>query len=442
MSRVPTWQRFSLASAWPLEQLYEGRAPPELRSQHLPLDPPAIMQLLLNLVLAPIVLIWLLPLLSDLMAATKVLFGARGRPEPVGRGESPQSLLILVPAHNESGQISDCVAAIGRMESTSADVRLIVIADNCSDDTATKARAEGAEVWERTNLDLRGKPHAIQWALDRCELDQIDCISIVDADAQVHPEFAKALVESGALRERAVQTYNALLNPDGGWAALLGDLLGRSKYEGQYQLKARAGLNAPMTGNGMCMGTGLIRRCGWASDALTENWEMYARFTLAGERIDLVIDARVASIEPEAVEDSTVRRRRWQAGKWSVLKRYVVPLLTRRGIPFHQRIDLLAELVSPGPVAHAGIGFGLGALVVLLAPAWPTTVLGWALIASPLPTVVWTAHAIAGHPEPGKVLRAMFRLPFYLLWRITILPRALPTYLGGAWRRSPRADDA
>ncbi len=76
------------------------------------------------------------------------------------------------------------------------------------------------------------------------------------------------------------------------------------------------------------------------------------------------------------------------------------------------------------------------------ASAWPTTVLGWALIASPLPTVVWTAHAIAGHPEPGKVLRAMFRLPFYLLWRITILPRALPTYLGGAWRRSPRADDA
>ncbi len=63
----------------------------------------------------------------------------------VGPGDRAR-ITVLVPAHNEAGQIEATLAGL-RAQTLPPD-RTIVIADNCSDNTADLARAAGAEVYE------------------------------------------------------------------------------------------------------------------------------------------------------------------------------------------------------------------------------------------------------------------------------------------------------
>src|SRR6201996_4166295 len=76
---------------------------------------------------------------------------------PVDRG-APRRLAVVIPAHNESTGIVPTIADI--TPQLKHGDRLIVIADNCSDDTAAVAAAAGAEVVTRDDMTQVGKGYA------------------------------------------------------------------------------------------------------------------------------------------------------------------------------------------------------------------------------------------------------------------------------------------
>ena len=55
-------------------------------------------------------------------------------------------ITVLVPAHDEADQIAATLAGLRRQ--TLPPTRVVVVADNCSDETVAIARAAGAEVFE------------------------------------------------------------------------------------------------------------------------------------------------------------------------------------------------------------------------------------------------------------------------------------------------------
>src|SRR5271154_6653482 len=63
-------------------------------------------------------------------------------------------IAVLVPAHNESSGLVDTLNDV-KKQLHSGD-RLLVVADNCTDDTAAIAKAAGAEVTERHDLGKIG----------------------------------------------------------------------------------------------------------------------------------------------------------------------------------------------------------------------------------------------------------------------------------------------
>ena len=74
-------------------------------------------------------------------------------------------LAILMPAHNESLVIAETIKTlIPTLKSAS---QIIVVADNCSDDTASIARNLGATVIERHHQTLRGKGYVFDAAVTR-----------------------------------------------------------------------------------------------------------------------------------------------------------------------------------------------------------------------------------------------------------------------------------
>lgn len=379
---------------------------------------------------ALVALLWL-PALSELVA----LF--RKHRKPTETPGSPARLLFLVPAHNEQLLIVECVDSLVRMAYPHALRRIVVIADNCSDATAELARAHGAEALERDDAASPGKPRAIRWALDQTDLDQWDACVIVDADSTVHPGFATALAGFMPLRSCAVQAYFGTRNEWDSWLTRLAGVLARCRYEVSYPLRQAAGLNCPLTGNGMCIGAGLLSNGGWQAFSLTENWELYASYTAGGVPIRYARDALLFSEEARSMNEGGTQRRRWLAGRLWVFRRWWRPLLGSRKIGWHQKLDALAELAGPSPVIHLVLVAVVAALSLGAIGGSPGLGLAILALGSLAPLVITTGIVILRHPQPFKTVVAFLMLPPYAVWRILT---AIRTVLAPArvWRKTER----
>src|SRR5260370_364385 len=90
---------------------------------------------------------------------------------------------VLVPAHNESTGLLPTLADIhGQLHPRD---RLLIVADNCADDTAAVARAAGAEVVERHDLTKLGKGYALDWGLRHLGSDPPVSVSFIEADCRL-----------------------------------------------------------------------------------------------------------------------------------------------------------------------------------------------------------------------------------------------------------------
>jgi poly-beta-1,6-N-acetyl-D-glucosamine synthase len=97
-------------------------------------------------------------------------------------------LTALLPAHNESLTIRAALESLQR-QSRRPD-RVIVVADNCTDDTADIARQNGAEVFTTVG-NTEKKAGALNQVLSELleDIDSSDVTMVMDADSIVSPEF-------------------------------------------------------------------------------------------------------------------------------------------------------------------------------------------------------------------------------------------------------------
>lgn len=384
-------------------------------------------------------LILYLPVLSDFISWLKSL--RAGVQQPMAYRESAR-LLFLVPAHNEASFIANCVSALVNMDYPERDRRIVVIADNCFDETAALAFANGAECLSRTDPFRRGKPHAIAWALDRVgNLLEWDSCVIIDADSVVDTGFARALSASGPLRAVAAQAYFDVLNPGDSWLTRLGKVLATIRYEITYPLKSRARLNCPLTGNGMCIGTDLLRDRGWTAFSLTENWELYAQFTAEGREIRFVQQARLVSAEESTMRGGSTQRKRWLAGRLSILRLWLPGLIRSKNIGLHQKLDAIAELSNPGPVLYGLQSVGTAIACLFLIRGSLGIVMGIAALAALGPLMFITVLSIKRQEDPQGALLALVGLPVYAVWRLVTAVGTVRTWRSGRWEKTSRSEE-
>jgi cellulose synthase/poly-beta-1,6-N-acetylglucosamine synthase-like glycosyltransferase len=314
---------------------------------------------------------------------------------------------------------------------------VIVIADNCTDATAAIARAAGAGCLERHDARNPGKPRAIAWALEQLPLREFDAVVIIDADTIVDADFAHALTATGPLRDRAAQGYFGLSNRDETALTRMAGVLAAVTHRFAYPLKQRAGLNVPLVGNGMVIGTDVLARYGWHAFSICEDWEMYALLTERGISIAAVPGARVYAQEARSLEQSSTQRQRWTAGRLTVLARVGPRILLSRDISLRQKLDAVAELSAPGPALHLGLALLMGAGCVVLQPP-ATGMLLAGLAASLLRPLTYTLAALVVDPDPPRAILAFAFLPIYALWRIGTAARALRAVGNAPWVRTQR----
>src|SRR5512132_3605112 len=183
-----------------------------------------------------------------LVPAVVALF-YRARPRSLS-GDT--NAVVLVPAHDEEGTVAHCVQAFENQTYPRNRYRVVVVADNCTDDTAGVASRAGAEVLVRNEPDARGKGRALRWAMDEllARDEPPDAVVVVDADSTPDPDLLTGLVahlEEGA---QAVQGESLIVgdgSPEQELRAAAFLLVNRARPTGRAML----GLAPDLAGNGM-----------------------------------------------------------------------------------------------------------------------------------------------------------------------------------------------
>lgn len=138
----------------------------------------------------------------------------------------PVTITVLVPAHNEQTSIGATLDSL--LDQTLPPERLVVVADNCTDDTVAVARRHGAEVFETVD-NTEKKAGALNQALAVFleGLGDNDCIMVVDADTVLDPRFIEVAAKH-LTDDRAMTSVGGLFYGEG-TAGLLGQFQ-RSEY--------------------------------------------------------------------------------------------------------------------------------------------------------------------------------------------------------------------
>ncbi len=144
----------------------------------------------------------------------EIFLGVLGPPFPnIPRNASRQRVAVLVPAHNESTGI------VPTLEDVKAqlrpDDRLLVVADNCSDDTAAVSGSLGAEVVHRYDNERIGKGYALDYGLRHLGGDPPEIVIMIDADCQLEECAIDRLASVCSATGRPAQACYLMTTPDG-----------------------------------------------------------------------------------------------------------------------------------------------------------------------------------------------------------------------------------
>ncbi|MGW2364659.1 glycosyltransferase [Streptomyces sp. NPDC001667] len=276
-------------------------------------------------------------------------------------GAEPR-IVALIPAHNEAQRIAAAIAALYRQERPPQ--RVVVVADNCTDDTVAIARANGASVIE-SELNRHKKAGALNQALDRIlrELEGADFVLVQDADTVLAPSFLASAIEAMG---RSVGAVGGIFFGEGG-GGLLGALQ-RIEFHRYAREIARRDYRADvLTGTATLFRVRTLRevksarltgRIGGGTSyyslaSLTEDDEMTKAVRTLGYR---TVSPPGCAVETEVMTSLPKlwhQRMRWQRGALENLRDYgwtrvTAPYIVRQGFMGLSVLFLALYLVFTG----------------------------------------------------------------------------------------------
>lgn len=375
---------------------------------------------LLNVLLTAIAFLVAIPvmMLAIEIFAAPLMPTKSAIPLDVSRG----SAAVLVPAHNEAETIHETLRSI-RSQLRAGD-RLIVIADNCTDDTARVAQALGAMVVERNEPCLRGKGYALNYGLSFLENSPPSVVVIIDADCVLHPGSLDQLVYKAEVEQRPIQGVDLMTSsPEG-------SSLNQSVAEFAWLLKnfvrplglAVLGQPCQLMGTGMAFPWRLLRNTALAGEHLAEDMMLGVALALTGYPPVFCLSAKVTTHFPASEQAAITQRKRWVHGHLALIQSEVVRLIRmaieKRCVAlmvmaFDLCIPPLTLMLLIIMLSSAGllIAFMLGASVV----PFYVSILSALLFGV---SIVWAWWRFGREAMPSAVFLA---IPFYVFSKIPIL---------------------
>ncbi|CAN5163669.1 hypothetical protein BH11PLA2_BH11PLA2_33380 [soil metagenome] len=219
---------------------------------------------------------------------------------------------ILVPAHNEALSLPVTLVSLAKLDYPVDLVSVFVIADNCTDDTASVARNHGVGVLERHEPDRRGKGYALEFALKQILPTRPDAVLILDADGELDSQslhiFDARLQKGASVVQGSIRTRNAAAGPTS-LVAAVGNVMDDRVSAGRDVLRMRV----PLRGSNMVFARSVFEEHPWQSYGLTEDAEYSEILHRASIRVQFEAAAKAVSESAANVDALCQQRRRWRA---------------------------------------------------------------------------------------------------------------------------------
>jgi cellulose synthase/poly-beta-1,6-N-acetylglucosamine synthase-like glycosyltransferase len=347
-------------------------------------------------------------------------------------------MAVLVPAHNESCGLLPTLEDI-KPQLRPCD-RVLVIADNCTDDTAAIAAAWGAEVIERRDAAKRGKGYALDFGLRHLDSDPPGIVVFVDADSRLEGDVLSVLMKNCVATRRPTQALYLMKAPhEASTNSRIAELAWRVKnWMRPLGLKA-LGLPCQLVGTGMAFPWEVIRSVDLASGSLVEDLKLGLDLASSGHAPVFCPSARVVSEFPQSAAATRTQRERWEGGHLGLIlttsPRLLLKALAKRN---WDMLSLALDLAVP-PLSLLGL-LVLGIFVATLSSAligfsW------WPAIGS---VATLTAFALAASLAWFKVgrdvvpVRALLSLALYSLGKLDLYRVILLNKANAEWIRTER----
>lgn len=255
--------------------------------------------------------------------------------------------LVVIPAHNEEKSISNTLSSI-KESSKGLDIKIVVLADNCTDTTSTKVQLQNIDVFERNDDTKRGKSYALEWFIDGHKelINQYETVCIVDADSTLSNQFFHhSLTYFKSHACNVAQTfYTNTINDKYSISAHSLELAHHVRQKG---LEKTMGTSL-LKGNGMIFKSSVLTEIGWHVHSITEDLEMSYYLLDKDININYIENATVYGDFSEEGASKSIQQKRWEGGRlqtvYKNIPKLMLTMLKKRSLRF---LGLALDLSTP-----------------------------------------------------------------------------------------------
>ena len=347
--------------------------------------------------------------------------------------------IILMPAHNEETNIATTLKNLQPILSDM--VRVLVVADNCDDNTAARVREMGLDVIERQAPTQRGKGFALAYGQDHLRSNPPECVIILDADCTTDcksiSDLAKFSLQSGSPVQAQYLFYSD--SPQGPMVQI-SNFAFWIKNAVRQRGVSRMGGPAILGGTGMAFPWSLFETLPLATSSIVEDLTLGIYLTKKG-RPPVYLDQALVLSKAADEKETINQRSRWEIGYLSMAREFGLTSLGT-GIYSLDRnlLQLGLHLIVPPLALLLGITLLIIPLTIPLA-IMANNVGPLALLVVALMTAVvciFIAWIFGGHHYLNG--RTFVRLPLYLIWKIPIYLKFVKGEVP-EWERTKRANE-
>lgn len=371
-----------------------------------------------------------LPVAIELALLTAAFFLPNRRPRATSSPAAGAALAVVVPAHNEEILIARAIDSL--QASAGRQAHVVVVAHNCSDQTASRAREAGAEVLVYDDSAARGKGFALRKGFEHVFSQGADAALVIDADSVVSANLIPSVRQAFERGASAVQCRYEMASAGERVRTRLAALALRGFNYIRPRGRSRIGLSSGILGNGFAISKQAFLSTPYRALSVVEDLEYHIHLVLAGQRVEFLEDASVLAHFPVSKAGEASQRSRWEGGRLGAARRWLLPLGKQ---VLSGRLRLLEPLID---LANLPLAFAV--CLLLFALALP---MAWLRIYCAAALTVVILHVItaawAGEDFLEELL-LLFASPAYILWKLRLLPSLIRgSGATAAWVRTERA---
>ncbi len=341
-------------------------------------------------------------------------------PSTAKEGRRP-SIAILIPAHNEERIISQTLNSISPQLQNND--RLLVVADNCSDDTANIARKFSKHVIERRDETQCGKGYALDFGLQfLADNEPPEIVIIIDADCKLSETCIDLLAKKAVSENKPVQALYLMEAPENkSLTQAVAEFAWRVKNQVRPLGAMYLELPCQLMGSGMAFPWELLQKVNLAHGNMVEDMKLGIDLAVLGYAPAFCPGAVVTSEFPVSQDITNTQRKRWEHGHLTTIISEVPRLIAAAIKQKDKKLLGMALDLSVPPLSLLGlclmIAVSLAAvLTVITNNTVPIQILS--ILISFFMAAVFTAWF--KFAREIMTLKDLCGIPFYILRKIPL----------------------